>query len=160
MRQVILTASFAAAMSIGLVRLALADEPASVAPATLPLQALTCPGVLLRGCCDIYCPKPLPCFACYCRDCGTDDYCEKPCPWVPCFRGCGTGYCYCCKPCPDLCRPLAADYFTCAQRSAACACSGELAPSSAQPAVQTEIANRRIERAEVFPNSATPGQSQ
>ena len=160
MRQVFLIASLAAILSIGLVRLSPADEPSKVAPATLPVQALICPDALLRGCCDSYCPKPLPCITCFCRSCGTDDYCKKPCPWVPCFRGCCTGDCYCCKPCPDLCRPLAADYFTCAQRSAACAESGAFAPFSAQSAVNSDVANGPLIRAEVSPISATPGQPQ
>jgi hypothetical protein len=159
MRQVILTASLAATLCIGLVRLAPADDPASIAPADLPLRALICPDALLRGCCDTYCPKPLPCITRFRRGCGTDDYCKKPCPWVSCIHGCCAD-CYCCKPCPDLCRPMAADYFTCAERSAACAKSGAFASKSAQSAAFSEVANSRIERAEVSPVSATPGQPQ
>ena len=97
------------------------NEPAAVERRIYPLQAMTCPDALLRGCCDDLLPKAacraLPASVVHAVE---DDYCRKPCPCVPCFRGCCTTDCYCRKPCPDLCRPLAADYFTCASRGAAC----------------------------------------
>ncbi len=160
MRQAILTAFLATIFNCGLTRIAPADEPTSVTPKTLPLRALTCPETLLRGCCDTYCPKPLPCVKCFYRDCGPDDYCEKPCPGALCFRGCCTADRYCCKPCPDLCRPLAADYFSCVQRSAACAESQACASNPSQFVAPSQVFNRRIERTEITPVSATPNQPQ
>jgi hypothetical protein len=109
MRQVILTL-LATLLCVAMVRPAHSTEPASAAPAALPLQSLTCPDALLRRCCDCYCSKPQPSITCFCRGCCGFDYCRKPCPCVSCFHG-GCGECYCRKACPDLCRPLAADYF-------------------------------------------------
>jgi hypothetical protein len=119
-RKTRLIAILAATVCLGIVGVASADEPTGVASSFNPLRSLTCPEALLRGCCDNYCPKPLPCVNYICCICGPDDYCGKPCPCVRCFWGCCPD-CYCRKPCPDLCRPLAADYFTCAGSSVRCA---------------------------------------
>jgi hypothetical protein len=77
------------------------------------------PQTLLHGCCPIYCPKPLPHLPCWCYGCGCDDYCGKQRPNVPCYRGGCCDY-YCPKPYPCLCRPLAADFYTCAEESTNC----------------------------------------
>jgi hypothetical protein len=110
----------------------------AVASALYPEQALICPQYLLRGCCDNYCSKPIPCVRPFCHCCGPNDYCRKPCPCVSCYRSsCCTG-CYCGKPCPDLCRPLWGDYFTCAIGDCDCTSpartsSALVAPSPANP---------------------------
>jgi hypothetical protein len=106
---------------LGLTLVATANESDVVARSLYPSQAWTCPEALLRGCCDTYCPKPQPCISCFCRTCGVDVYCCKPCPCVPIYRACCGPDCFCRKPCPDLCRPLAADYFSCAGWCATCA---------------------------------------
>jgi hypothetical protein len=106
--------------------------PSSIYPA----NALTCPHSLLRACCDIYCPKPMPCIKAFCRGCRKDDYCSKPAPTIPCYCRTGTSYCYCPKPCPDLCRPIAADYFACAQWHSRCADADTLG-SNMQTAAST-----------------------
>ena len=114
-----------APLCLGIVRNARSDNTADVAPANFPLlQSLTCPELLLRGCCDNYCPKPQPYITCFCHRCGTDDYCRKPYPCIVRFCG-GCPDCYTRKPYPDLCRPLASDYFTCAAGNAECAESGD-----------------------------------
>jgi hypothetical protein len=119
MRQIAI-ALISAQLYLGLARIASCDEPASGAPTILPLQSLTCPEALIKGCCDTYCPKPQPCITCYCPTYGANCYCRKPCPCVTCFRAV-CGLCYCPKPCPNLCRPLAADFFTCAEGRPGCA---------------------------------------
>lgn len=91
--------------------IATAEEPRATTESLFSTRSLVCPDVLLRGCCCIYCPKPLPCVRCLCCCC-PDDYCCKPCPCVRCYQG-GVCDCYCPKPCPVLCRPIAADYYTC-----------------------------------------------
>jgi hypothetical protein len=73
MRVILLIASLAATFCVGLFRMASADEPTGVAPTIYPLPALTCPDALLRGCCDAYCPKPLPCIRGLCLGRGPDD---------------------------------------------------------------------------------------
>ena len=64
------------------------------------------------GCCDDYCPKPLPCVTllCYCGCC--DDYCRKPLPQLNCHFCCGYPDYYRCGP-PD--RP-----FCCLPRKQPC----------------------------------------
>jgi hypothetical protein len=132
-----------------------ADEPGDIQRALYPVHALTCPQYLLRGCCCNYCPKPLPCLHCFGHCCGPDDYCAKPYPCIWCYRGSCCGDCYCCKPCPDLCRPLAADYFTCAMGSDACRCAAPNAqnPSDAMSQSPTEHVDVPAEPAN---NSSAP----
>jgi hypothetical protein len=96
-----------------------ADQTGVAKSSLYPVHALTCPEALLRGCCGVYYPKPLPCMTGFCRGCRPDNYCPKECPSVSCFRG-RCGFTYCPKPCPDLCRPLAADFFVCVPRSQRC----------------------------------------
>jgi hypothetical protein len=120
-------------LTIGAAASAAAEEPASVERPLHPVQALTCPECLLRGCCDTHYPKPLPCLHCLGHWCGPDDYCSKPCPSIWCYhRFCRTDS-YCRKPCPALCRPIAGDYFTCAEGSAACAESAAQGANSLVP---------------------------
>jgi hypothetical protein len=90
--------------------------------------SFVCPDVLLRSCCCIYCPKPMPCIPCPCCCC-PDDYCCKPCPCIACYRG-GVCSTYCGKPCPPFCRPIAADYYTCEAGSAHSECDPNCQPSS------------------------------
>jgi hypothetical protein len=97
----------------------IADEPCTTSASIFSKCSLVCPDALLRGCCCIYCPKPLPCVPCLCCCC-PDDYCCKPCPCIPCYHG-GVCDCYCPKPCPDLCRPIAANFYTC---DAGASCEG------------------------------------
>jgi hypothetical protein len=149
MRQVLRTAFIVVALCSGLLRIATAEEPLGVERSIYPVRALSCPDALLRGCCDIYCPKPLPCLTCICHGCCKDDYCDKPSPCVPCYRGCSVPDCYNRKPCPVLCRPLAADYFTCAVGSAGCADLGAHSANSTLPARHNEVANRRAKRSEI-----------
>jgi hypothetical protein len=112
-----------------------AAQEAAVPQSIYPLHALTCPDALLRGCCNIYCPKPTPCIKPFCHGCCKDCYCSKPFPCTPCYCRAGTSYCYCNKPCPDLCRPIASDYFTCVEKSAGCTPSGAVEPNGhLQPA--------------------------
>lgn len=85
--------------------------------------ALVCPQTLLRGCCPVYCSKPLPGLPSWCYCPGPNDYCRKPAPGVSCYRNSNCRDDYCCKPCPDVCRPLSAHYFTCAVGSGDCECS-------------------------------------
>ncbi len=159
MRQVLRTASIAAVFYIGLLRIAAADELFGVERSICPVQALTCPEALLRRCCDIYCPKPLPCLTRICHGCGKDDYCGKPRPCVPCFRGCCPTDCYCRKPCPDLCRPLAADYFICDAGSVGSAESGAYGSSAALSTAASDVADRHAKRKVFSPVSPQPGKS-
>jgi hypothetical protein len=124
----------------GLTLAATASESDGAARSLYPSQALTCPEALLRGCCDAYCSKPQPCVSCFCRTCGVNGYCCKPCPCVPIYRTCCGPDCYCRKPFPDLCRPLWADYITCAGWGAACAHSCERPAKMAPPAIQPRAA--------------------
>lgn len=144
----------AVALCIGLVRMACCDEPTAVAPGIYLLRDLTCPAPLLRGCCDNYCSKPLPGINYLCCICGPDDYCCKPLPCIPCFRGCCPDD-YCSKPCPDLCRPIAADFYSCNGWNAGCAVP--FSSNSVQSAVTSDVSNNRVDGAEVFPASATHG---
>jgi hypothetical protein len=123
-------------VSCVLEQLAGANGPAGKAGPANPLHSLVCPDALLRACCPHYCPKPLPCINCFCRGCCPDNYCKKPCPCVPCYPGSCLGECFCKKPCPDLCRPLAADYFTCPKRSSGC--DNFVGPNQQIPAVRPE----------------------
>jgi hypothetical protein len=84
--------------------------------------ALVWPSELLRACCNVYCPKPQPCIPCFSRGCGIG-YCPKPLPCVPCFAAGCSENCYCPKPCPDLCRPIGADDYRCAEARTDCATS-------------------------------------
>ena len=116
--------NFAAALLMGLLCIAAvgdsyASDASNATGRIYPLWMLTCPEALLRGCCDTYCPKPQPRVPAFCRGCGCDTYCPKLCPLVPHYCG-GCGDRYCAKPCPELCRPIAADYFSCAAGSAGC----------------------------------------
>ncbi len=133
MKHVLLTASLAVAHCMGLIGVAAAEESLGVERSISPMQALTCPSALLRGCRDIYCPKPLPCISRFCHGCGKDDYCGKPIPCVPCYRGCCRPECYFRKPGPDLCRPLAAEYYTCEAGTAGCRESGTDTENATRP---------------------------
>ena len=124
MRKVSLSLSLVVPLCLALSRFAIAEEPVGVERLVYPRQVLVCPDALLRSCCDIDCSKPLPCIPCLDYGCCKDDYCSKPCPCIPGFcQSCGPD-CYCRKPCPNLCRPLAADYFSCAVSNAVCAGRG------------------------------------
>jgi hypothetical protein len=120
MRRVLLLILCVGMLAGGGLRSAFATEPAAAPESIYPSQQLVCPTELLGGCCGVYCPKPMPCIRCF-FGCRCDDYCSKPIPCVPCYRESCTAYRYCGKPCPDLCRPLAADFFTCAGLNADCA---------------------------------------
>jgi hypothetical protein len=109
------------AICLGVADRSSAQQPAAVGPNIYPYQALTCPTALLQSCCDNYCRKPLPCITDFCTARLPDDYCAKPCPCVPCYPGYCNADCYSRKPWPDLCRPLAADYYTCCSWNANCA---------------------------------------
>jgi hypothetical protein len=124
MRKVHLSLPLVVTFCLEMARFAAADEPASVERLIYPRQMLVCPDNLLRACCDIYCCKPLPCIPCLGHGCCQDNYCSKPCPRVPGFCQSCVKDCYCRKPCPDLCRPIAADYFSCVPLSATCAGRG------------------------------------
>jgi hypothetical protein len=151
----VLTVFFAAQLYVGLVDGAHCDQPASAAPPNFALHSLSCPEALLRGCCSVYCPKPQPYIRCFYRDCATGDYCRKSCPCVPCFSGCWPD-CYFRKPFPELCRPIAADYFRCAESSApydssdACVST---APLSTAPAAATVSPAEGADISSVFPAS-------
>lgn len=93
-----------------------AEHTSGTMPLLHSFQALTCPDTLLRGCCDAYFPKSMPCITNICCGSGPDAFCRKPCPFVSRFSG-GCGDAYCPKPCPDLCRPLFADLFVCVPSS-------------------------------------------
>lgn len=120
------------ALASGTVRIARSGEPVSDPPRNVPHASLVCPDVLLRACCDDYCPKRPPCIPCYNRCCGCDDYCGKRSPCIPCYQG-GSCDCYCPKPCPELCRPLIADYFTCSNGPTACDPPAALEAAPAAP---------------------------
>jgi hypothetical protein len=109
---------------IGPACFATADESGGVNRPRFVGSMLVCPDELLRRCCDIYSPKPLPCVPCFHPGCGACGYCSKPCPCISGFCGSRTAYCYRRKPCPDLCRPLDAHYFTCVKKCNGCADSG------------------------------------
>jgi hypothetical protein len=119
MRRAAIAAMLIASMNT-VARFAQSEELADDLTSILPHTSLVCPDALLRACCDDYCPKRPPCIPCFNRCCGCDDYSGKPEPCIACYRG-GCLDCYCPKPCPNLCRPLVADYFTCAKGRAACA---------------------------------------
>jgi hypothetical protein len=123
------------------------EEPCAAAGSLLPKCSLVCPDFLLRGCCCIYCPKPMPCVLCA-RCCCPDDYCCKPCPCIPCYHG-GVCNCYCCKPCPALCRKIAADYYTCEAGSACTDCAPAFRVSQSEPAKGTP--HSAGDRADNFP---------
>jgi len=129
------------AVCLVLTPVATADESDGVARSLYPLQALTCPEPLLRGCCDKYCPKAQPCVHCFCHGCEKDVYCYKPCPCVPTYHGGCTAGGYCPKPCPDPCRPLFADYFTCAGYGAGCTGSSTNVCKADPPTALFEAAN-------------------
>jgi hypothetical protein len=143
MMRLVLTC-FAFAFCGVLVPAAAAEDAVDVPRSPYPLDALTCPDVLLRGCCNIYCSKPLPCIQPFCRSCCKDCYCDKPCPCIPVYCRGVSSYCYCCKPCPDLCRPIAADYFNCVERSAGCAHPHAI-PNEQVPAVPLQAVNSASE---------------
>jgi hypothetical protein len=146
----------AVVLYFGFFHVATAGEPDRVARSLYPLQALTCPEHLLRGCCGHYCPKPLPYVPCFSYECGKDDYCCKPCPCVPLYHGDCSPDCYCRKPCPELCRPIAADYFTCAGWSAPCANPGACDSKTPLATTPAASAHRPTEGAGVslfFPTS-------
>ena len=103
-----------AMLFIALSGLAAAEESAGEQRPIQSPSTATCPNALLRACCDVYCPKPQPCISSLHVVCGKDDYCRKPCPCVRCLGGCCATDSYCRKPCPNLCRPLVAEFFTCA----------------------------------------------
>jgi hypothetical protein len=118
MRRAAFLAFIAMAACVGMVHVAVGQQPNGGTTLFYPSQQLTSPEVLLHGCCDDYCRKPMPCLNDFCATPLGDVYCRKPCPCVPCFPSyCGHD-CYCRKPYPDLCRPLAADFFTCARPEA------------------------------------------
>ena len=77
-------------------------------------ETIVCPNDLLCACCNIYCQKPQPCIPCFASGCGVT-YCPKPLPRVHCFAIACSAHCYCPKPCPNLCQPIAADYYRCAE---------------------------------------------
>lgn len=124
-----------------------AEQAQSTTLQLYPVNALTCPKALLRGCCVTYCPRPTPGIRCFCQACSPVTYCKKPCPLVPHYSG-GCGIAYCPKPCPDLCRPLAADAFACVPGTCrptgptTCAntsCSSPVSASLNEPIENTEI---------------------
>lgn len=141
-----------AAVLLLLSNAALAEEPCTTSGSLLSKCSLVCPDALLRGCCCIYCPKPMPCVPCMCCCC-PDDYCCKPCPCVPCYHG-GACDCYCPKPCPNLCRPIAADFYTCDAGNSCGVCvpvhpisktTDDVAPSAvrlSQPSPTESVANK------------------
>jgi hypothetical protein len=157
MKHALRSTPIAAIFAIALCGVAAAQEAAGVDRNVYPRQALTCPDALLRGCCDIYCPKPIPCVSCFSFGCGKDDYCRKPYPCIPCLNTWCTSGCYCKKPFPDLCRPLAADYFICAGWGTACgepnASCAIAVPSDALSEVAEDHTNR-VDRA--FDRHASP----
>jgi len=124
----------------GIALISRAAEPVASAGLQDANLVLVCPETLLRGCCDGYCSKTQPCVPCYRRGCGCDDYCCKPSPCIPCYRGSCVAYCYCPKPCPDLCRPLVADFFSCAAPNAPCeepVLVGESSPGNPKAPVES-----------------------
>jgi hypothetical protein len=131
-------------VAVGFCGVTSADESGSLARSIYPLQALTCPEALLRGCCDKYCPKPQPCLPCFCHGCAKDDYCCKPCPCILNYHGGCAADCYCRKPCPELCRPLFSDYSTCAGYGVGCTGMGTN-PYTATPPALSEAAKDPIE---------------
>lgn len=118
MRRVIRSTSGVVAVCIALGQYAVADERNGKSNSLFPLQVLTCPDALLRTCCPLYSAKPLPHVHSFCRACCPNTYSKKPCPCVRCYPGSCRADCYSPKPCPDLCRPLAADNFIRAGKSA------------------------------------------
>jgi hypothetical protein len=111
----------AAAVSVGLAQFALAELPADGAECVYAAPQLVCPECLLRGCCNNYCGKPIPCQRPFCDFCCVNCYCRKPCPCVPCYCRSCSGSCYCDKPFPCMCRPIAADYYSCPVGCSGCA---------------------------------------
>lgn len=88
----------------------MADGPASAESPQVPersiyrFESLVCPNLLLRACCNRYCPKPQPCIQVFSSGCGRK-YCPKPFPWIPCFPSGCSGNCYEPKSYPNLCVP-------------------------------------------------------
>jgi hypothetical protein len=120
-----------------------AEEP-QVAPRSLyPLNSLVCPNAILRGCCCVYCPKPVPCVRYLCCCC-PNDYCSKPLPCLPCYLG-GCCDCYCRKPCPCLCRPIATDYFSCDAGSNCGTCTPVRLRSVTQPGGMVESSSNALQ---------------
>jgi hypothetical protein len=154
MRQLFRATSIVVVLCGIFVHLASAQDPAAEPRRIYPLQALTCPNTLLRGCCRVYCPKPIPCIKAFCRDCCKDGFCSKPCPCIPCFDRAGTSYCYCNKPCPDLCRPIASDYFTCVEKNTGCAAIGPGHPIEPNSSANTPTGHSHYEATEVQPAPA------
>lgn len=142
MKRVLLGMASIVMLCTALVSFLAAEEASEPQQPIQPLRMLTCPTDLLRGCRDLYCPKPLPCPTPLCGECG-NDYCRKPCPSVRCFGGCRGADCYCRKPCPNLCRPLAADYFTCAEGSDGCAESPPSGPATTLPNARPDVVRSR-----------------
>ena len=159
MKRVQLETILAMMLCVKFSQFVVAEEPAGVEQSLYPWHALVCPDALLRGCCDIYCPKPLPCKSCLCRGCGKVDYCGKPCPCVPCFRNHCTRDCYCRKQCPEPCRPLFCDYFTCPGWGAGCAKSASGGTKVALPAAQSEETCRETNGVGDISVSPASGQS-
>jgi hypothetical protein len=151
MRQLVRTTSVAITLCSIFVELAAAQEPSSVPQSIYPWHAFVCPDALLRGCCNIYCPKPIPCIKAFCRGCCKDCYCSKPYPCIPCYCRTGTSYCYCNKPGPDLCRPIAADYFTCVERRDGCAAVEGANSSGHMPTTNSQSGNNSYDVIEVQP---------
>jgi hypothetical protein len=112
MSNALLRLLFASMLSFCVARPLPGQEPSRGISSLLPSGLLTCPDVLLRSCCNNYCPKPLPCSGAHFFGCG-ECYCGKPCPSPKCFPNDRSCMDYCRKPCPDLCRPLSADFFQC-----------------------------------------------
>jgi hypothetical protein len=96
-----------------LTELAAGQPPASHSPAPFTPSNLIHPDTLLSGCCDDYCRKPLPCASPYCPACTAECYCRKPLPYAACDSFDRAADSYDRKPFPNLCRPLAAHYFSC-----------------------------------------------
>jgi hypothetical protein len=147
----------AVVVAVGFCRVT-AAEPGGLARSLYPLQALTCPEALLRGCCEKYCRKPQPCPPCFCHGCAKDDYCCKPCPCISNYHGGCAADCYGRKPCPELCRPLFADYFTCAGQSAGCTDSGTDCWSATPSTVLSDVAGGPTEGHDNSSASSTSAQ--
>lgn len=115
-----------------------------------------CSSALLSGCPGNYCAKPMPCIKAYCPGCGDDDYCCKPMPGVQSF--CGPWRCdrYCPRPFPCLCRPLAADFYTCATGRPGCCCSKQACTTAADTCPIPPVVDSPNPNTEHTPNLPPP----
>lgn len=156
MRLPIARLSSALVIGVCVTRVVAADSTTDESSSSAPPHNYVCPSALLHGCGCCYCPKPMPCIKPYCPQCCCDDYCCKPIPCVHCF--CGPWRCdsYCPKPMPCVCRPLAADFYTCDTGSACNRCSNRSSTESSDVEPTPTSVNSPDQSTEPIPNLLPP----